>query len=220
VTNINKKYHIKNRNKRLNDMKKYRKENEEKLKKQDNDYYYANKDKILDDRKIYYQKNKNKVKEDRKNYCKNNKIKIAQKQNEYNKRKRKQDINFKIRSCLRSRLNGALKNTKKIGSSIKDLGCTIQELWKHLENQFHPNPKNGKYMTKTNLSRKGWHIDHIIPLSYFDLTDREQFLIANNYLNLQPLWAEENLKKSNILPKNYKTILRKIKKNIKRAKKS
>ena len=41
-----------------------------------------------------------------------------------------------------------------------------------------------------------WHIDHILPLSKFDLSKREDFLIACNYKNLQPLWADENIRKS------------------------
>jgi hypothetical protein len=51
-------------------------------------------------------------------------------------------------------------------------------------------------MNWDNYGRKGWHIDHIIPLSNFNLQDREQFLKANHFTNLQPLWAEENLQKS------------------------
>jgi hypothetical protein len=43
----------------------------------------------------------------------------------------------------------------------------------------------------------GWHIDHIKPLSKFNLQDRNEFLKANHYTNLQPLWAEENISKGN-----------------------
>jgi hypothetical protein len=40
-----------------------------------------------------------------------------------------------------------------------------------------------------------WHIDHIRPCSSFDLSDTEQQKICFNYKNLQPLWAEDNLRK-------------------------
>lgn len=50
-------------------------------------------------------------------------------------------------------------------------------------------------MTWDNWAPKGWHVDHIIPLSSFDLTNRDQLLAACHYTNLQPLWAKENLQK-------------------------
>jgi hypothetical protein len=44
-----------------------------------------------------------------------------------------------------------------------------------------------------------WHIDHKTPLSSFNLQDREQFLKAVHYTNLQPLWALDNLRKNDKL---------------------
>ena len=62
---------------------------------------------------------------------------------------------------------------------------------KYLERKFQPG------MTWRNQSRFGWHIDHIKPCSKFDLSDPIQQKICFNYKNLQPLWAEENIRKSN-----------------------
>jgi len=102
------------------------------------------------------------------------------------------DIEFKIRKAIRVRLHGVIKRGKA-GSAVKDLGCTIAELKRHIESQFQEG------MTWDNWSQHGWHIDHIIPLSSFDLTDREQFLKACHYTNLQPLWSEDNHSKKDRL---------------------
>jgi len=97
------------------------------------------------------------------------------------------NINARIASRMRSRLSVAIRGMQKSGSAIRDLGCTIVELKKYLEQMFNHG------MTWENYG--DWHIDHIRPLSSFDLTDRDQFLEACNYTNLQPLWAKDNLKK-------------------------
>jgi hypothetical protein len=52
-------------------------------------------------------------------------------------------------------------------------------------------------MSWDNYGKYGWEIDHIKPLSLYDLTDDNQLKEVCNYKNLQPLWAEDNLKKSN-----------------------
>lgn len=106
-----------------------------------------------------------------------------------NVRTRKNSHTGILSSALRTRLRMAVRRGQKAGSAVRDLGCSIEELRKRLEVQFRPG------MTWENWSRTGWHIDHIRPLASFDLTDRTQLLQACHYTNLQPLWAEENLKK-------------------------
>ncbi|MCI0559257.1 MAG: helix-turn-helix domain-containing protein [Nitrososphaera sp.] len=97
------------------------------------------------------------------------------------------DIQFRLRENLRRRLHQAIRNQHKSGSTVKDLGCSISVMKQHLEDQFQPG------MTWANYGQ--WHIDHIQPLASFNLEDRQQFLQANHYTNLQPLWAEDNWSK-------------------------
>lgn len=108
---------------------------------------------------------------------------------EYLKKRRQSDIAFRIRCNLRSRLAMALKSTVKSGSAIKDLGCTIPELKQYLESRFVEG------MTWENWSRSGWHIDHIMPLTAFDLSNRQEILRACHFTNLQPLWSKDNQRK-------------------------
>jgi len=104
-------------------------------------------------------------------------------------------VQAKISSNLRIRLSLAIKNNQKVGSAVEDLGCAIEHLKKHFEEKFYNNPSTGEAMNWDNYGFRGWHIDHVIPLSAFDLTDREQMLKACHHTNLQPLWAEDNLRK-------------------------
>ena len=149
-----------------------------------------NKDKVKEYKKLYKLRHREKILKDNREYFKKNKDKKLKYQNNYRNKRYKTDIGFKLKALLRRRLNNALNKNYKSGSAIKDLGCSIPELKEHLEKQF----KNG--MNWENWGYDGWHIDHIKPLSSFDLSDRKQFLEANHYTNLQPLWREDNLKKS------------------------
>jgi len=92
-----------------------------------------------------------------------------------------------LRKNLRIKLYHAINRNQKVGSAVKDLGCTVDGLTSYLESKFQPK------MTWDNWGINGWHINHIKPLSSFDLTDRLQFLEACHYTNLQPLWAIDNL---------------------------
>jgi hypothetical protein len=132
-------------------------------------WYLANTERVLAEKKIYYAAHKQEI-------------------SSYVAKRRRSDPDYRLRLNLRARLRRALGSSYKSGSAVRDLGCTVPELKKHLESKFQPG------MTWDNYG--GWHIDHIKPLASFDLTDRAQFLQACHYTNLQPLWAEENLRKS------------------------
>jgi hypothetical protein len=182
-----KEYYEKNKKRILNQKKQYGKNNKERIKKYKKQYCEKNKEKISQNKKQYYQNHKEEKKQYGKIYKQNNKEKIYK----YRNKKHREDINFKLSCNLRNRINCAIKHDQKRGSAVKDLGCSIEFLKKHLEKQF----KEGMSWDNWGLGDNKWHIDHIIPLSSFDLTDREQFLKACHYTNLQPLWAEENMKK-------------------------
>ena len=142
--------------------------------------YLIDIDKIRERHRKYYHLNKEKFLKQQKEY-RNNKEKYTEYQRQYAKNRKKTDINYKLKHNLRTRLRCAIKGNHKNGSAVKDLGCTISELKIYLESKFLPG------MTWDNWSQNGWHIDHIIPLSSFDLTNREEFLKASHYTNLQPL---------------------------------
>ena len=166
--------------------KDYREVNKDKRKAYKKTWCESNKDKI----KAYQKDNKEKLKAYNKAYQKANKEKLKLQKNSYENNKKKTDIQFKLSCNLRNRLYHAINRNYKAGSAVKDLGCSIKELKQYLESKFSPG------MTWDNWTTDGWHIDHIKPLASFDLTDRQQFLEACHYTNLQPLWATDNLSKS------------------------
>lgn len=172
----NKLRHIKEREKNLEYQRTYRKNNKEVLAKKDSER-----------KKKAMLENPEKIREYKRKSSKKNKVKTYQK----NRTKLKEDINYKLSTILRQRINKALTGNYKSGSAVKDLGCCISEFKIYLESKFQVG------MTWENYGRYGWHIDHIIPLSYYNLSIREQFLKACHYTNLQPLWALENLQKGN-----------------------
>lgn len=140
--------------------------------------------------RAFREANKQKTSNQKKEWYHNNKEYVLKKTYAYRKNRLKNDTNFKLRINLSGRLRQAIKGGFKAGSAVRDLGCSIQELREHLEKQFQPG------MSWGNWTKDGWHIDHIKPLSSFDLTDRQQLLEACHYSNLQPLWAKDNLCKS------------------------
>jgi len=158
-------------------------------KKQIKEYYQINKIKILKRIKKYYRLNEEKIKEWNRNFYAINKNKYKKLMVKRDKARLKTDINYKIRSLLKTRLYLALKGNPKLSTTMNLIGCSIEKLKKHLESKFT------KGMTWDNYGR--WHIDHIRPCTNFDLSKPSEQHKCFNYKNLQPLWAIDNLKKSN-----------------------
>lgn len=112
-----------------------------------------------------------------------------QKCRNYFSTRRQNDPSFRLADNLRRRINKALKTNQKAGSAVKDLGCSIPEFKQYIESKFYSD------MTWNNWG-KVWELDHIQELHIFDLTDRDQFLKACHYTNLQPLTIEDHKKKT------------------------
>jgi hypothetical protein len=102
-----------------------------------------------------------------------------------------EDINYKISQAIRHRIYLAFKENSISKRTVFLLGCSIEELKHHLESLFLP----GMSWENWGRGQNCWHIDHIMPLSMFDLTVEEQLLTACHYKNLQPLWEFDNLSK-------------------------
>jgi hypothetical protein len=104
------------------------------------------------------------------------------------------DKEYAACQSLRSRMKYAIRSqsTRKTARTIELLGCTAKELACHIESQFAEGMSWG--------NRREWHIDHIIPVSAFDLTAEEGQRAAFHYTNLRPLWARDNRVKSSKPP--------------------
>ena len=160
------------------------------------EYYKANVDKIKEQKKEYYKANVDKFKQ----YNKNNADKLKEQKKQYNKAnrdtinkqrtlRRNQDPLFKLKENTRSRIRQSIKNNgyTKQSRTYKILGCSYEQFKSHIEKQFTEG---------MNWDNHGeWHLDHIIPIS-LGLTE-EEIIALNHYTNFQPLWAEDNIQKSN-----------------------
>jgi len=165
----------------------WRKKNPEKVKQYTQTSLTKHKIENKERLKRWRAKNSNHVKEYNRAWLKENKEHVRKRSNEYRRYKFKNDINFRIAVTMRSRLRSALKDIRKDKNLNEYLGCSIENLKSYLESKFQPG------MSWENYGE--WHIDHIRPLSSFDLADEKQLHIVCHYTNLQPLWAEDNLRK-------------------------
>lgn len=87
-------------------------------------------------------------------------------------------------------IRAAIKRDGDASTIERITGYTIRDLRRHLERQFVGT------MSWASWSREGWHIDHIMPKKYFDLTTIDGVRAYWALPNLRPLWARDNMAKS------------------------
>lgn len=122
-----------------------------------------------------------KTKELRKNYAK-----------EYQKKKRKEDAIFNLRSSLSRNIRTAIKRNHfgKNSNTLNIIGCSFEQFKIHIESKWEPwmNWNNhGKYNGEFNY---GWDFDHIIPIS--SAKTEEDIIKLNHWTNFQPLCSKIN----------------------------
>jgi len=210
-------YREKNREKLAVKAKRWRVENRADLLVLEKKYREKNRDKVILQQREYYSKNREKINGQKRKWCAENKDKIKAYEtkrkdkriiyhkayrarpgykeyfrtyiNTYTKNRSRTDADFRLRKNLRKRVWDALKGNCKSASTMKLIGCTIEELWQHLEccSSWE------SWMTRENYGV--WDIDHILPCACFDLSDPAQQRECFHYTNLQPLPHIKNVEK-------------------------
>jgi len=182
------------------DTQKYRNACKKCIKARNTKYYQDNKEKLRETNKKWRLNNKEKSDaiyaryrktDKRKAVCKkwynNNKEKVL----EYRNNRYRTDVQYNLNIKIRRRLWMSMKNYKitKPDKTINILGCSYNELREYIESLFT------KGMSWDLVLSSEIHLDHVLPISYFDLENNEQLKSAFHYTNLQPLWAKDNLSK-------------------------
>lgn len=168
------------------------------------EYYKRNRDKILEYCKEYAAKNAERRREVAKkwaienrerrlesarNWCKNNKEKRRAIERR-SRKKRKSEPAYIVASAVQSSFGRLIRRGRSMRFS-EYVDFTPEEFKLHMEALFQPG------MTWDNYGE--WHVDHIIPKSWFlfDSVEDDTVKLAWSLYNLQPLWAHDNLTKSN-----------------------
>ena len=150
-------------------------------------------DEILEREAVYRENNHESILEYHRTWRSDNEEHCREYSRQYTTRRLAEDPLFKLLHNLRARVNMAIKavSGEKAEKTMELLGCSVQHVRDHLESQFIEG------MTWDNYG--DWHIDHIRPCASFNLEDPEEQKKCFHWTNLQPLWAADNLAKSDRL---------------------
>jgi hypothetical protein len=163
------------------------------------EYYHRNREHILNQKRAYHDKKRHQINEYRirnakklraanSRWHRENRDRIRERKR-IESRRRRENLAGRIACNIRSKMGKWMKRGGvKPANSEALLGCSFEEFRCHIERQFK------RSMTWQNYGC-GWHIDHIIPCSAFDLTRPAHVRQCFHFTNLRPLWARANLRK-------------------------
>lgn len=192
-----------NKDKQQKLSKEWKKENKERVSKHNRKYYQEHREEHSEYEKKYYRENREQVLMGNKKWQQNHPEEyyksVLRSRKKYLKRLKDNDFSkymqIKLTKYMRTKISQLVKNKTK--HTFDALNYSVNDLINHLEKKFK------KYMNWKNYG-KMWHIDHIIPESWFsyDSTDDYEFKQCWRLNNLQPKYAKENRKKSNLFADN------------------
>ena len=189
----------KNKDKVKEYKKQYREEHKEKVREAKKQFYEENKEKILQHQKQYREEHKDKNKEYQKQYRTDNKEHLAEQRKQYYENNKCEHNKGKGQCCIcnpqlylvniqRMSLKRMLKisDLSKTKSTIEYLGCSPEYFKIYIQNKM-----------TAEMKYENIHIDHIKPITRFNLDEPDEFLDCCHYTNLQPLLATDNMEKNN-----------------------
>ena len=152
-----------------------------------------NKDYMSEKSKNWYEKNKEYRKEYYNKWRAENPEKWRESKRNYERTRKANDPLYKLIANFRTAIYQVLKenNIEKNGKYFEILGYTPEDLINHIESKF------SEGMSWENYG--DFHIDHITPISSFNIQEigDNEFMRCWELENLQPMWADENIRKSN-----------------------
>ena len=140
-------------------------------------------------------KNREHLREYHRKWREKNTDHLRKTRNNYEKTRKSVDPIYKLIGNFRTAIYTVLKENDltKNGHYFEILGYTAENLKKHLELLLTDG------MTWENYGK--WHVDHKLPITSFTFTDvtDDEFKRCWSLENLQPMWGNENIRKSNKL---------------------
>jgi len=161
----------------------------------DKKYYESNKEKISEYYSNWREDKKEHLKEYQKKWREENRDKLRKTKRDYERNRKARDPLYKLISNFRTAIYQVLKesNVEKNKHYFDILQYTPEQLITHLELKFKDT------MTWDNYGE--WHVDHKLPITHFNIQEMgdSEFMKCWSLDNLQPMWGDENIKKSNKL---------------------